>query len=245
MADHAHRNINDVGADAAHDPPGAETLSVKAGHEPDRFAVRSILYVPVIMVVMVVVGFVIVTITFNGLTEKPPVDPDKNPRGAADSKKDVNARFATISSTDPEARTNQPRLEYLKQTANNDQKDDPAFYRSKRPIEAVGATWELRPEDLRPENFIDPTRKTRILVEAGWQGDDTKVAHIPIAEAMDALLASKKLPTKPGAKPAPVTTDGKPKISNSGRGGPSQPANPASPPLAGGKKEDKPSNPHP
>ena len=219
-------------------PPGADGLSVKAGHEPDRFKTRSALYVPLLVLFAMAVAFTVVTATFYYLTVKPPVDAAANPAALADSQKPINARFAAISSTDPNARTPQPRLEYLKQTAGNDNPSDPPFYRSKRPVEAVGATWEIRPEDLRPENFVDPTLRRKILVEAGWQDDAKKVAHIPIAEAMAAVVAQHKLAAVKDAKPLPTTSDGKPKLSNSGRGGPAQQASPASPPAAGGKKDD-------
>ena len=204
----------------AHDtePPGAELISIKAGHEPDRFKVKTILYVPAIMVIFVLTAFGVVTATFNYLTVKPPIDPAANPLGAKEGAEPMNERFARISSTDPNAAVPQPRLEYLKQTANPYDKNDPPFYRSKRPIPAEGATWELYPEDLRPQNFVDPTKHTKVLVNAGWVGDKKQAAHIPIAEAMKVVVDGKKLAVKPGAKPLPLTSVGRPDLSDSGRG---------------------------
>lgn len=211
-----------VGADNqafdAHEtePAGAADDSIKAGHEPDRFRVSSVLYVPLLLVVFVLLAFGTVTLTFNYLTVKPPMDVSANRLAAAESQRNLNERFAAISSTDPNARVAQPRLEYLKQTAND--ASDPPFARSKRPIPAVGATWELYPEDLRPENFVDPTLKTKLLVNDGFHTDKKDIAHITIAEAMQTVVAQKKLAVKPGAKPLPLTSATKPGLENSGRG---------------------------
>ena len=204
----------------AHDtePPGAELDSVRAGHEPDRFKVKNVLYVPALMAVFVVIAFGVVTLTFNYLTVKPPVDPAANPLGAKEGAEPMNERFARISSTDPSAAVPQPRLEYLKQTANPYDKTDPPFYRSKRPIPAEGATWELYPEDLRPQNFVDPTRHEKILVNDGWVGGKKDLAHISIAEAMKVVVDGKKLAVKEGAKPLPLTSVGRADLSDSGRG---------------------------
>ena len=46
-------------------PPGADRLSVRAGHEPDRFQVRSILYVPMAVVVVLVLAYILVTWLFS------------------------------------------------------------------------------------------------------------------------------------------------------------------------------------
>ena len=204
----------------AHDtePAGAAEDSIKAGHEPDRFQVRSVLYVPLLLVTFVLIAFGIVTVTFDYLTVKPPMDVDANKLAATESQKSLNERFAAISSTDPNARVKQPRLEYLKQTAGADNPNDPPFYRSKRPIPAVGATWELYPEDLRPGNFVDPTTHEKILINAGFYSNKKELAHIPIAEAMEVMLKEKKYPVKPGTKPISQTSVGRPDLSDSGEG---------------------------
>ena len=49
-------------------PPGANELSVRAGHEPDRFQVRSILYVPAAVVVVLVLAYLLVTWLFTVTT---------------------------------------------------------------------------------------------------------------------------------------------------------------------------------
>ena len=216
-------------------PPGADAQSVRAGHEPDEFRTRTPLYVPMLVVGTVVSVFTIITVLFGYLVYapggKPIRDGNANQAGAESSKQDINTRFGTISSTDREAPTKAPRLEYLKQTATEGP-NDPPYLRSKRPVESVGQTWEIRPEDLRPENFIDPLLKRKILIEAGYLDPDKKLAHIPIAEAMELLTTSKKLPVRKDALPLARTNDGRAKISNGGRTGLSQPEKPGEP---GGK----------
>ena len=227
------------GGDDVHDtdPPGVQPDAVKAGHESDRFEAQKALYVPAIVVVTVLTAIGIISAIFAAVVYKPAMDPAANQESAAEATRPLNSRFGQISSTDPNAPVKQPRLEYLKQTATEGDRD-PAWLRPKRPIEAVGATWEIRPEDLRPENFVDPTLKRKILVEAGWRDADTKnVAHIPLAVAMDAVLA--KLPIRKDPVVVSPTSDGKPKLSNSGRGGPAQVANAMRPVEAGAKTEPK------
>ena len=209
-------------------PPGATTESVQAGHEPDRFNARAILYVPLLIVVTVIVGFAIVTTLFATIVRKAEPTASTDPQAAAIGTLPINERFARISSTDANAAVAQPRLEYFKQVESSP--TDPTHYRSKRPIEYPGATYEIRPEDLRPQNFIDPTRHRKILVETGYADKDKKIASIPIADAMELILKAHKLPIrKPDAAKDKGNlaytnvNDGKAKLSNSGRGGPSMP----------------------
>lgn len=213
-----------MGADE-HDsgPPGATPDAVKAGHEADRFRVKPILYVPLLVSFTVIGAIAIISAIFFTMVERQdkPSEPDmsRSPMAAADANMNMNDRFARISSTDPKAAVPQPRLEYLKMT---DMKD-PAYYRSKLPMDMPTNTYEIRPEDLRPENFIDPTLRRKILIESAWIGNDKKFASIPIAEAIKAVIAGKKLPTRKDATKAVLVSDDKAKLSNGGRGGPSMP----------------------
>jgi len=224
-------------------PPGADKQSIQAGHEADRFRVRTVLYVPILLVVSALLAFVIVTVLFNSLVQKPDRD-GANLAANATAGKPLNARFAQISSTDPNAAVKQPRLEYLKQTEESGAKEDPAYMRSKRPVEANGATWEIRPEDLRPDNFVDPTLHRKILIETGWVAESQKkLAHIPIAEAMATVVANKKLPVRKDPVQVAATTADKAKLSNAGRGGLATPAAVTTPVAAVKKDDSKP--PHP
>ena len=210
-------------------PPGATAESVQAGHEPDRFNARAILYVPLLIVVTVLVAFGIITTLFLTIVRKAEPNANTDPQAAAIGTLPINERFARISSTDPKAAVPQPRLEYIKQVENSP--TDPTHYRSKRPIEYAGATYEIRPEDLRPQNFIDPTRHRKILIETGYVDSDKKIASIPIADAMALLIDGHKLPSRKGGQNEldkgmlanTTPSDLRAKISNSGRGGPSMP----------------------
>ncbi len=218
------------------DIPGAEKNSVRAGHEPDRFQVKSILAVPVLLTVVVLVAFGIVTAVFLGLYTRfvptpaggsNPQGLELNTRATEDGKgrqdRDISQRFARIGSTAPKdvpdlpgTAIPQPRLEYLKQTTR-ESKDDPAFGRSKRPVESVSNTYEIRPEDLRPANYTDPVTKEKVLVTYGWVDAGKKVARIPVAEAMRMILADpKRLPVRKNPLIQVSTSINTPTLSNGG-----------------------------
>ena len=228
-------------------PPGATADSVAAGHEPDRFNVKTILYVPLLVAVTVVVGFTIITTLFVTIVRKASPNGNTDPQSQTEAQKPINERFARISSTDPNAAIHQPRLEYLKQVDNGPDGKDPPHYRSKRPIEYAGATYEIRPEDLRPQNYIDPSKHRKILIETGYVDRDKKIVSIPIADAMELLVNGHKLPTRKvqsdrgvneGTVNHPEVSDGRAKLSNAGRGGPSMPVAVTTP----AKPADKPAH---
>lgn len=211
-------------------PPGAAVQSVQAGHEPDRFNARAILYVPLLVTLTALFAFAIITTLFLTIVRKAEPNASTDPQTAAITQQPLNERFARISSTDPLAVVPQPRLEYLKQVENSP--TDPAHYRSKRPIEHRGATYEIYPEDLRPERFIDPTQHRKILIETGYADKAKQVAYIPIADAMKMVIDGHRLPTRKDGKNEAdkgmlantTPSDLRAKLSNSGRGGPSMPA---------------------
>lgn len=217
------------------DIPGAERDSVRAGHEPDKFQAKSILAVPALLIGVVIVAFSIVSALFftqyhrfvpetSGFN---PQSADLNTKLADDGKtrvdRDINDRLARFGSTAPKdvagqpgTAVPQPRLEYLKQTAPNTP-DDPAFERSKRPVESVTNTYEIRPEDLRPDNYLDPVTKEKVLVSYGWVDPDRKLARIPIGEAMRQVLASKKLKARKDPLPSPTSSINTPTLANGGQ----------------------------
>ncbi|OWK36197.1 hypothetical protein [Fimbriiglobus ruber] len=208
------------------EPPGASATSVKAGHEPDQFQVKGILYVPAFVVIVLVVTYLIVSTTFFGILDANKPQPTNNPDSPVVklNQEPIDKRFERISSSDPHAEVKQPRLEYLKQTKTdpNVYGGDPTYMRSKLPDEAHGNnTPEIRPESLRAVNFIDPTAKRKLLDEYDWADADKKVARIPIGEAMAAVV--KKLPVRKDPIKIAADSDDRAKQSNSGRGGPSLP----------------------
>lgn len=221
------------------DVPGAERDSVRAGHEPDKFGVKSILAVPALLVAMVLVAFGIVTAVFlTQYTRFVPAAAGTNPQavemnttvskdGKTRSERDISDRFARIGSTAPKdlaglpgTAVPQPRLEYLKQTEPQTE-TDPPFERSKRPVESASNTYEIRPEDLRAENYVDPVTKEKVLATYGWVDADKQVARMPIGEAIRQVLASKKLKARKDAIPSPGSSIHTPTLSNGGR--PAQP----------------------
>ena len=212
-------------------PPGAAAQSVQAGHEPDRFNARAILYVPLLVVLTALFAFGTITTLFLTIVRKAEPNANTDPQTAAISQLPQNERFARISSTDPAAVVPQPRLEYLKQVENSP--TDPGHYRSKRPLQEYrGATYEIYPEDLRPDRFIDPTQHRKILIETGFADKAKQIAYIPIADAMKMVVDGHRLPTRKDGKNEAdkgmlantTPSDLRAKLSNSGRGGPSMPA---------------------
>ena len=142
----------------AHDtePAGADGVSIKAGHEPDRFKVKNVLYVPALMVTFVLIAFATVFTAFNYLTVKPPIDPAANAQGADDSVKPMDARFAAISSTDPNARVVQPRLEYLKQAGQHRRRADAAVLHFQAPGPGRGGDLGAVPRRPAPAELRGP-----------------------------------------------------------------------------------------
>jgi hypothetical protein len=213
------------------EPPGADPTSVRAGHEPDQFGIKGVLYVPLAVVATLVVAYLLTTGIFFNINKRAPYAADPNPQLIERNKVTLNESFARISSSDPKAESKQPRLEGLRQTGDE---QDPAYMRSKLPL-AEGNSPEMRPEDLRAENYVDPLTKQKILVEYGWADQGKRVARVPIGEAIKTLSAGKKLPTRKDAVRLNDTSDERAKLSNAGRGGPTQgqgmpvPTTPAAP----------------
>ena len=237
------------------DVPGVEAVSVQAGHEPDKFQVKSILAVPALLVAMILATFTIVTVLFVTQYTRflPNTGSPLNPQSAAvntvtddDGKnrrdRDVSERFSRIGSTAPKdvpglpgTALAQPRLEYLKQTAP-ETPDDPAWERSKRPVDSPSNTYEVRPEDLRPLNYTDPVTREKVLATYGWVDEGRKVARMPIAEAMKQVVVSKKLKARKDAIPAPGSSIHTPTLSNGGRpvqGNATQASGGPTPPMPG------------
>lgn len=190
---------------------------VRSGHEEDTFGVTSILMVPVVIAVMAGIAYAVVSFIFkpvNRVADNPIVV-------AGEPAKKANERFAKISSTDESAPVKQPRLEAVRRTdSTRNGKTDPEFLRSVR-FSETGNSPEYYPEDLRPENYIDPITRQKVLREYAWV-IDRKVARIPVDEAMKLLISEKLLPVQAkGSRPA-VGTATEPKLSNGGRGLPAE-----------------------
>lgn len=201
-------------------PHGAMPESVTAGHEPDRFDVKGILMVPGLVVVVTFLAYLIVSGLFSWAeVGKPLLNPTMNPLAVADGSKSFNDRVERISSTDPGAKFHQPRLEGLKAVDTRRpgvSQPDPVSYRSAPPTDKNN-TYEITPQDLYPQKFVDPQTGERLLDEYKWLNKENHIARIPVDEAIKLLTGELKslLPAKPDGT-APYGTRDKPKASNGG-----------------------------
>lgn len=213
------------------DPPGLADKSVAVGHEPDKFNVRGIVYVPAVVVITLLVTYFIVQSVMSFVV------PDSPERAS------FNDRVAVISSTDPkplvdektesanksiQAPIPQPRLEYIRQVENDrpGHANDPVYLRSFQPRDNSNNSPEFYPEDLHSDRYTDQNTGRKPLAEYDWK-KGKELAQIPISEAMTLLtttLKEKRLPSAKGSNsPFNGTSNEKSKLSNGGVGGPAMP----------------------
>lgn len=192
--------------------PGAEPESVRAGHEPDWFDARGVVFIPILVVIAAVLTYGVVTLLFAVFDPGKADDRGANPMAKAENDKPFNERVTRISSQDENAKHRQPRLEWVRQVEPK-HAGEPTYYRSMKTPE-TGNPPEIRPEDLRAENFVDWNTGEKPLADYKWLSQGKGVARIPVSEAMKILAADKKLPAKAGRPAAPP----KPTLSNGGQG---------------------------
>lgn len=202
-------------------PPGADEKSFKAGHEPDRFEIRGILYVPALVAVVLVFTYAFVQVTFHWIRNPAP-PAAANPQVKELNALDFNPRVGRISSTDPEpvlerpgTAVPQPRLEFMQEQAGGGP-DDPPFFRSKRAMQERNSP-EVRPQDLRPGNYVDPATGQKPLADWAFTDGKKDAIRVPIDEAIHMVehgqikLPVRKDPVNPGR-----TTESAAKASNGG-----------------------------
>jgi hypothetical protein len=193
--------------------PGATTESTKAGHEPDKFNAKTIVLVPVFVVATCIFAYIVITGLFTFLSPGKVIsDANTDQTSATAATKDFNSRVNRISSSDESAPAKAPRLEYMKNLDNKrNGVEDPPYLRSFLPTNG-GNTYEITPQDLYPERFVDPQTGKKTLIEYHWVSQEKGIVSIPISEAIKALAG--KLP----AKTTPVSTSfaGNAKQSNGG-----------------------------
>ena len=174
--------------------PGLDGKSQSVGHEPDKFNVRGIIYVPIAVVLTLITTYLIVTGLFTYINDR---------GGEQLGLPDANERMARISSNHPVAQEQdkpgvpQPRMEFMEQrnyTRPGEAQPDPIFMRSTFAKDDGNNPKRIYPESLRSENFVDPTTNKKVLSEYDWVVKD-KVAQIPLKDAVNLLLTTKKLPT--------------------------------------------------
>jgi len=222
-------SVTGASANDQHDHrPGADMTSVKVGHEPDHFNTTRIWLVPLIIAVATlgVYGVVQAMFTFvNSNTAEQKNIPSYNERATRIGTYDGKPIAANVD--DPNDRATpavaQPRLEYIRNvdlTRLNVKGEivvDPPYLRSFKPA-PTGNSPEIYPEDLRVNQFVDPTTGTRLLADAAWANKDKTIATLPIHEAIQLVTTEKPFGFKVAQTPSLplVGTQGKPKLSSGG-----------------------------
>ena len=86
------------------------------GYEPDTFSVKTILAVPIAVLITGVIAFVVTWLLFANIFDpRIQYEPPDYAEAAARNAEPLNDRLARISSTDPNATVQQPRLEGMVQ----------------------------------------------------------------------------------------------------------------------------------
>ena len=180
--------------------------AIRAGHEPDAFAVKPIMSIPLAVVVTFVIAFSVAAGAFAYFNAPPPKDQFAHPDAVARSEEGTNERLARTERAglekNPKREVDQPRLEPLQML----EKDGMYFARPPLPR---GNSPEIHVDDIKPDRVAD-------LHTSGLNADK-KFAHIPIDEARKLVVERKLLPVnKNGSKPTPSSEQ--PTAANGGAG---------------------------
>ena len=202
---------------------GVNPAAVRAGHEPDVFAVAPILSIPLAVVVTFVVAFAVATAVF-WFVIKPDneraEDPFAHPESVARSTAPLNDRLARLDRAGADTNTklrelDQPRLEPLRLK----EFDGQTTTRIDLP---KGNSPELHPEDIAPGRYPN-------LQKGGWV-EQGKAVRLPIGRAMqlagsDKALNEQLFPVRKDAS-KPLPWQDRAQESNAGR-----PEPPPAPPI--------------
>jgi hypothetical protein len=200
-------------------PPAAEVVA--RGYEADVYDPRSVMSVPLMVILFFVLAFGTVTTVFYFIAPSP-TDPRTHPQAAERNKAPLNERLDRIHRG---GEVDQARLEPLKLRSG-----DPRAI--SQPSLPTGNSPELHPEDLRPTKDRYPG-----LYSTGWADPGKAVGRIGIDKAMslndDAI--KKLFPSKNG--PRPIDSQHVPTAANAGRG--ASESRVTLPAVPEEKKEDK------
>lgn len=181
----------------AHDSHGGPFVPSGPTHnlpyEPDKFDLKPILAVPVAVIVTTILAYVTTQLIFDNVFGTHRDDfkaPSQTEIGAEFGKKPLNDRLRSISSNDPNAEFQQPRLEAFQTKAQNDR---PGTF----PVTAEMTTQQAlkndpsntkiyHPEDLRADRWKELTTYAK---------KEGNTAQIPITKAFELLLKNNMLPT--------------------------------------------------
>jgi hypothetical protein len=210
------------------------------GYEPDRFAVKTILVVPGVVIATMIVVFIITDLIFGAFFAPKKFEPQPaSQAGAVANAADLNDRFGQISSTDPNALVLQPRLEGIqkRQVYGPEREKVTSEMITTQPTKE-GNSPKYRAEDLRPDR-VAATAK-------GSTDPQTGAVRVPVDEAI--RLASdpgnaawaKALPAREGALPLDLNANwDRPKESNGGNARHPEPMKPTQPKKEGGPEAKK------
>ncbi len=120
-------------------PPSPETI--KRGYEEDRYDTKTVLSVPLLVILFFVLAFGTVTVLFS-IYSKPTVDPNAHPQAKARNQADLNTR---LGRTGRGKEVDQPRLDQLDRLNT---RHDPHAITSTRLKD--GNSPHLHPEDNIP-----------------------------------------------------------------------------------------------
>src|SRR5262245_45822473 len=132
-------------------------------YEPDQFAVKTILVVPIAVIGTAFAAFVITWIVFATVFDPRKNNPEPTmAAGAEQNAASLNERFGRISSSDPKAEVQQPRLEGLQKSQvyykdGNPENKDPSNL-----IVSEFITTQPTREGNSPRFHIDDLRPDRV-----------------------------------------------------------------------------------
>jgi len=159
--------------------------SIKLGHEPDRINAKTILYVPIALVVTFAMTYTVVSLIINNtrITAEPrPGNPQAAERNRTPKDQPgLNKRLASISSTDPNAAVKAPRLEGLTQMTTL----NAPYLQSSQPTKE-GNSPQYYPEAMRATSAL---AKEKGLQSYAWVEKKESVVRVPVAEVMKLLIA--------------------------------------------------------
>ena len=215
------------GAPAADDhdragPPAKEVID--RGYEEDRYDSKTVLSVPLLVILFFVLAFGTVSVIFYFIAYPNP-DPRAHPGAAARNKRPLNERLNELGRG---KEADQPRLDVLKQL---DTRHNPrAITRPPLPTEA-GNSPDLHPEDLRVSKDKFPMLYGTGPNKTGYGLDKTMELS---KEALEKLFPVQKDGT------APANSRHVPTASNAGRG---DADSVAAPPALPGSRPKEPAPP--
>ena len=176
-------------------------------YEPDKFAVKTIMAVPVVVIFTTTVAFITSWLLFANIFDPRIVsEPPENKEAAERNAAPLNERFARTSSTDPKSEVQQPRLEGLlltEETKREGLSTVTAEITTQKVLKE-GNSPRYHAEDLRPEKIAELQAKDK--------------DRMPIKEAIEKLITDGLLKARAGAGPLDVNAGwDRPKESNGGQ----------------------------